>query len=507
VPKRPKQLVYTLEQAKEIKLNSYLKKMDPETKSYVLKLLKEREARKIQNRIQFYEPYEYQKKFHTAGFDCPQRILMAANRVGKTFCGAAETAYHLTGEYPDWWKGRRFTLPVRVWVAGESNDTTRDIIQKELFGSPQDPSQKGTGAIPLDRIVDTVRKPGVPNAFSSAIVKHISGGNSTVNFKAYEQGFEKFMGESVDVVWLDEEPPANIFSQCITRTADTSGLVYMTFTPEKGMTSVVSGFLNELKPGQALITATWDDVEHLDPKTKEQLLAVYTPSEREMRSKGIPVFGSGLVFPISEEKIVCDDFEFPDHFRRIAGLDFGYDHPTAVSWAAFDPDNDIIYIYDEYRRTKETPLTHSAVINSRSPGIPVAFPHDGLQHDKGSGIQLAQQYRDLGVYMLTEHFSNPPANGETRGNNSVEAGISLLLQRFETGRLFIFKSCVETLEEIRLYHRKDGKIVTIKDDLVSAMRYAALSVDRFGDRAVHQKTSFKRYGFDNQIQYNSKGIV
>ena len=68
-------------------------------------------------------------------------------------------------------------------------------------------------------------------------------------------------------------------------------------------------------------------------------------------------------------------------------------------------------IYDEHRRSKETPLTHAAVMNSRTPGIPVAFPHDGLQHDKGSGIQLAQQYRDLGVYMLPDHFSNPPTGG------------------------------------------------------------------------------------------------
>ena len=145
---------------------------------------------------------------------------MAANRVGKTYCGAAETSYHLTGSYPKWWKGRRFNKPIRAWAAGESNDTTRDIIQKELFGNPQDPLKKGTGAVPLDNIVETVRKPGVPNAFSSVLVRHKSGGNSQISFKAYEQGFEKFMGEAIDVVWLDEEPKQEIFSQCITRTWD-----------------------------------------------------------------------------------------------------------------------------------------------------------------------------------------------------------------------------------------------------------------------------------------------
>lgn len=475
-------------------------------KQDVLELLQEKQKRVETNRISFYKAYPYQNKFHAQGKDCPQRILMAANRVGKTYCGAVETAYHLTGEYPEWWEGRRFKKPVKVWAAGESNDTTRDIIQKELFGSPQDPTQLGKGAVPLDKIVSTVRKPGVPNAFSSALVKHKSGGNSQIAFKAYEQGFEKFMGEAIDVVWLDEEPKQEIFSQCITRTADTDGIVYMTFTPERGMTSVVSAFMNDLKPGQSLITATWDDVDHLDEKTKEQLLAVYSPAERDMRSKGIPVFGSGLVFPVSEEDIVCEDFDLPEHFPRLAAIDFGFDHPTAISWVAFDADDDIIYVYDEYRRSKETPLTHAAALNGRTPGIPVAFPHDGLQHDKGSGIQLAQQYRDLGVYMLPEHFTNPPAEGKLNGNNSIEAGISEMLQRFETGRLQIFESCAETLEEMRLYHRKNGKVVPIKDDLISAMRYAVLSVERFGEK-LKNKTHYRRYGFEQEIKYSNAGIV
>jgi len=475
-------------------------------KEKVVKLLQEKQRRLETRRIAQYDPYGYQTKFHTEGQSCPQRILMAANRVGKTYCGAAETAYHLTGEYPEWWKGHKFNKPIRAWAAGESNDTTRDIIQKELFGNPQDPSKKGTGAVPLDNIVETVRKPGVPNAFSSVLVKHRSGGNSQISFKAYEQGFEKFMGEAIDVVWLDEEPKQEIFSQCITRTADTDGIVYMTFTPERGMTSVVSAFMNDLKPGQSLITATWDDVDHLDEKTKEQLLAVYSPAERDMRSKGIPVFGSGLVFPVSEEDIVCEDFDLPEHFPRLAAIDFGFDHPTAISWVAFDADDDIIYVYDEYRRSKETPLTHAAALNGRTPGIPVAFPHDGLQHDKGSGIQLAQQYRDLGVYMLPEHFTNPPAEGKLNGNNSIEAGISEMLQRFETGRLQIFESCAETLEEMRLYHRKNGKVVPIKDDLISAMRYAVLSVERFGEK-LKNKTHYRKYGFEQEIKYSSAGIV
>ena len=108
--------------------------------------------------------------------------------------------------------------------------------------------------------------------------------------------------------------------------------------------------------------------------------------------------------------------------------------------------------------------------------------------------------------MLIDHFSNPPVDGASKGNNSIEAGISELLQRFETGRLQIFQSCTETLEELRLYHRKNGKVVPVKDDLLSAMRYAALSVERFGERGKN-KTVYRKYNFDSKIQYNSPGIV
>ena len=87
-----------------------------------------------------------------------------------------------------------------------------------------------------------------------------------------------------------------------------------------------------------MTTATWDDVDHLDEKTKEQLLAVYSPAERDMRSKGIPVFGSGLVYPVGEEDVVCEDFDLPEHFPRLAAVDFGFDHPTAVTWVAYDAD-------------------------------------------------------------------------------------------------------------------------------------------------------------------------
>ena len=176
-----------------------------------VEIAKELERRKTTNKLADYKPYDYQKKFHNTV--ASQRLLMAGNRIGKSFCGATELAFHLTGKYPDWWEGKKFDRPIRAWAGGSSNETTRDICQKELVGQPDDPSARGTGSIPLNDIGEATRKPGVPNAHNSLVVKHITGGWSRLGFKAYEMGKEKWMGEAVDVVWLDEEPPPAIYSQ------------------------------------------------------------------------------------------------------------------------------------------------------------------------------------------------------------------------------------------------------------------------------------------------------
>jgi phage terminase large subunit-like protein len=441
-----------------------------------VEIARELQYRKNTNRMAYYTPYEYQVKFHNTV--AQQRLLMAGNRIGKSFCGAMEMALHLTGQYPDWWKGKRFDRPIRAWAGGASNETTRDICQKELVGQPDDPSAKGTGSIPIKYIGETVRKAGVPNAMNSLVIKHITGGWSRLAFKAYEMGKEKWMGETVDVVWLDEEPPSSIYTQALTRTADKGGIVYMTFTPENGMTETVAQFVNDLRDGQALIQAGWDDAPHMTDMVREQILSALPPHERKMREQGIPQLGSGLVFPLPESDMVCDPIEIPTYWPRICGIDFGWDHPTAAAWITWDRDSDIIYVYDTYAMSQEAVPIHASAIKARGNWIPVIWPMDGRQADKGSGKSLTEQYKVEGVNMTREHFSNPPQQGQKEGSggNSVEAGIQEMYTRFMTNRLKIFGNQGKLLEELRMYHRKDGKIVAKHDDVISSLRYAVMSV-------------------------------
>jgi len=410
---------------------------------------------------------------------------MAGNQLGKTVAGAAEMAMHLTGEYPDWWTGHRFTKPITALAGSESYELTRDGVQRLLIGPPADEAEWGTGYIPARAIEARTRRMGVSNALDSVTVKHASGGNSTLLFKAYEQGRGKWQANTVDYVWFDEEPPEDVYFEGITRTNATRGLIRLTFTPLKGMSSVVVRYLLEDSPDRAVITMTIDDAEHYTPEDRARIVASYPPHEREARTKGIPSMGSGRIFPVPEEDVLVEPFDVPKIWPQIIGIDFGWDHPFAACRMAWDRDNDCLYVIGEYRQREASPIIHSAAIKPWGDWIPVAWPHDGLQHDKGSGEQLAAQYRAQGLALTVDRATFDD------GTNGVEAGVSEMLQRMQTGRWRVFSTCSAWLEEFRLYHRDEGLIVKERDDLLSASRYAMM-MRRFAAVPQGKEPKFER---------------
>lgn len=472
----------------------------------VVKLLAQMDRYKATHRLDFYKPYPKQKEFHNArgkGSDRPaaQKLLLGGNKIGKTYAGAMEAAIHLTGKYPEWWDGVRFYKPINMIVGENTNESCRDIAQAELFGDPMDEKSLGTGTIPIECVGKVTRKAGVPNAFDAVRVKYVTGGWSTVYLRAYEQGFKKFMGVKYHVNWLDEEPPQDIWSQILRATlAHKDSVAYITMTPEEGMTKVVSQFVNELADGQAIVTAGWDDAPHLTPEVKEQRLKAFPAHEREMRSKGVPLMGAGLVFETPESDIKVEPFEIPRHWPRINGIDFGWDHPFAAGSIAWDRENDCIYVTNVYRASKEIPIVQAQAILSWGDWIPVAWPHDGLNTEKGTGIQLKQQYIDAGLNMLPWKATNPPQAGqiEGEGGNSVEASIMDMVEREMTGRLKVFSNCGDYFSERRMYHRDtNGKLVKLQDDLLSAVRYAVMMVRHARTMSVRPRKVVTQRGATN----------
>src|SRR5258708_37198627 len=105
---------------------------------------------------------------------------------------------------------------------------------------------------------------------------------------------------------------------------------------------------------------------------------------------------------------------------------------------------------------------------------------DGIRDDLVTGVQtcalpicsgepLKNIYLGHGVAMLPEHATY----GDDRGN-AVEPGIEEMLERMRTGRFKVFRHLAEWFEEFRSYHREDGKVVRLRDDLMAATRYALM---------------------------------
>jgi phage terminase large subunit-like protein len=421
----------------------------------------------------YFTPYPKQLEFLSLGASKTERLLMAGNRLGKTETAAFEATCHLIGRYPPWWQGRRFDRPVKMWAAGETSLATRDVLQTKLLGEPGVEALKGTGMIPKDDILDISFTHGITDSVDSAHVRHVSGGISIVRFKSYEQGRAKFQGEGLDVMWFDEEPSITLYTEGLTRIGEREGIAMMTFTPLQGRSAVVLRFMDEPSQDRAVVGMTIDDVPeggHLTGETKAAMLARYPAHEREARARGVPMLGEGRIFMTPEEAIAEAPREWvPEHWVKLWGLDFGIGHPFAAVLMLWDKDNDVIHIHNCLRMANALSLVQVHAIKRIAPGVPVAWPHDGHERDRGSGEPLALSYKKLGLRMCDHHATWQD------GSMSTEAGIYEWDEREKTGRLKVARHLTDWWEERRFYHRKDGKIVKIKDDLMSATRIAIMA--------------------------------
>ena len=436
-------------------------------------LLEEQARRKKESEYKgfFSSLYDWQKEFIASTSTHTASCLCAANQIGKTYTGTGVDAIHLLGEYPDEWEGHKFEHPPRCWLLGYSGEKTRDLLQSVLFGRMEGQKLSG-GLIPASRIVDYKSMQGTTGAFREVRVKHASGGVSVCQFWSYSQGQHALMGDVVDWYHIDEEPKdQDIYPQVLTRTINgdngRGGRGILTFTPENGRTELVVNFMDDPAPNQFFMRKGWDDAPHMDEEVKKNLLASYPKHQRDMRTKGIPMLGHGRIYDFSEDFLVCDSFEIPAHFFVINGMDFGWDHPQAHIQLAIDRDNGMYYVTRAHSARQTLPSTAWDTVKRWADGVPTAWPHDGLQTEKGSGIQQKTHYEEAGFEMLHERAT------WTDGSNSVEAGLFEIRELMQKGQFKVFAGLRNVLDELLQYHRNDkGKIAKVGDDLVDAIRYA-----------------------------------
>lgn len=454
-------------------MTAVLSKLNKQQKVEYIQLLEEK-ARRLKKQsalIDYRNLYDWQRLFNAKTADYHSCMLMAGNQVGKSRTGCLIDSFHLTGEYPEDWGGHKFTSAPTIWLLGYSGEKTRDLLQNKLFGRMNGQQFEG-GYIPADKIVDYKSMQGTSGAVREVRVKHSSGGLAICQFWSYSQGQHALMGDVVDWYHIDEEPRDRaIYPQVLTRTINgdkgKGGRGILTFTPENGRTELVVQFMDTPGASDYLQRATWDQAPHLTEETKERLLSQYPAWQRDMRSKGEPLLGAGLIFDMSDDVIKCQSFECPDHWYIINGMDFGWDHPQAHIQLWEDRDSGITYVAHAWKGSRKKPYEAWAQVRDWAKGVVTSWPHDGLQHEKGSGEEQKELYAAEGWTMLPENATWPS------GGNSVETGLVEMYRAFEDGKLKVFSHLTDVFAEKLNYHRDErGHIVKINDDLLSAIRYA-----------------------------------
>jgi phage terminase large subunit-like protein len=417
--------------------------------------------------------YKVHLDLFRAGADFRERAAFGGNRTGKSHLGSFELSLHLTGQYPEWWQGHRFEKPITAWACGVTLDAVRDINSDKLLGPP---TALGTGMIPKDAIVEKRKKAGVPDLYDSVLVRHVSGGTSTLQFKAYAAGREAFQGRKIQFCWLDEECDWPVYEEVLLRTTQTSkheqpGKILTTLTPLKGLSDVATHFLHE---GRMMETDDrfasligWSDVPHISNEEKEQLLSSISKHQREARTQGYPSLGSGAIYEYREDSLICEPLKHvPAYYQRFYALDVGW-NMTACLFFARDPDSGDVFVLDEYGGGGKTAQEHSANIRTKAmTGFGTAWgaiDPASVGRSQADGVILMDQYQQLGLKLVM-------------ANNAVEAGIHAVQCLMSEGRLRVYPHCKRLLSELRMYQRDDkGNPVKKNDHFCDCLRYGVLT--------------------------------
>ena len=420
-------------------------------------LITELERRKREDKLRYYRPHKKQMEFHR----CPKRNRWAlgGNRTGKTEVGAAEAVWWARGTHPF----RRIDKPVDGWVVSLTNEVQRDVAQRKVL-SYLNPSwikgvkmREGRADDPDHGIIDFI------------LVESIHGGNSVIGFKSCDQGRERFQGTSKDFIWFDEEPPLEIYQECVMRTLDCRGSIWGTMTPLKGLTWVYNSiYLNEMNdPEVWYVAMTWDDNPYLSKDEIVRLTMTLTEEELEARKEGRFVALTGLVYKEFRESMhVIEPFDVPLEWQDAISIDPGLEAPLSCHWYARDYDGNV-YVVAEHYHAGWSITGHMREIERISREIEWkrdVYGHLSCIMDAAADIRSLQNEKSV-----AQLFRQEGMNVNTNVNKSRFAGIQTVKkyleprphpdeERWPKGKpkLFIFKTCPMMIKEIKGYRWKEN---------------------------------------------------
>ena len=162
-------------------------------------------------------------------------------------------------------------------------------------------------------------------------------------------------------------------------------------------------------------------------------------------------YSEGLVYPSFSESIV-EPFTIPGSWKRMFSVDFGLRDPTVMLAGAIDPEENVLYIYDEHYQAESPVPKHAAAMQKMLAEVPPGLIHGQVIADpageKRSGASMRSYFNHYAEYGL---WFKP-------GNNAIEAGIMKVFTYFSLKRLYIFSNCVNLITEGRAYKYKEDAV-------------------------------------------------
>ena len=429
-------------------------------------------ARKNKNRLFAYNAGKVKHKKQLAFHKCNKknRWVFGGNRTGKTECGAVEVIFFARGNHPY----REIHGATTGWVVSLSTQVQRDVAQQKILHY-----------LNPDWIVDVVMLSGRKDNYANGIIdyiliKNVFGSISKIGFKSCDQGREKFQGTSLDYVWFDEEPPYDIYQECRMRVLDNYGDIFATMTPLKGMTFVYDEiYLNKFNdPNVWCEFISWDDNPFISSKAKELMKVSMSAEELRTREHGEFLDFGGRVYPEFDENIhVIEPFNIPYEWQDKLSIDPGLKNPLSCHWYAVDYDGNIYVVAEHYASEKDINY-HSNEIHKISNNLNWHRNSNGMiealidsaanQTTLASTKSVADLFYDYGILV------------NTNVNKDVFSGIQRVKSYFKNAlgeaKIFIFKTCVNMIRELKGYRwgKGDNPIKT-DDHSMDELRYYIMS--------------------------------
>ena len=432
----------------------------------------ELQKRKEANRLNFYNTGRKKHKKQIAFHKCKKRNrwVFGGNRSGKTECGAVECLWILRGIHP-YRKNRR---DVFGWCVSLSQQVQRDVAQAKILHY-----------LPKSWIVDVVMLSGRKDSPSGGVIdqikiKNVFGGVSTLGFKSCDQGREKFQGSSLDFVWFDEEPPRDVYEECVMRVMDRRGDIFGTMTPLKGKTFIYREiYVNARKNPEIWHEfMTWEDNPYLSKKEIELLENALDNSALDSRKFGRFSEGQGLVYPEFDESVhVIEPRILPGEWQDIISIDPGLNNPLSAHWYCVDWDGNIYVVAEHFAAGKDVDY-HAQAIRTISGRL--GWKTDSKGRVRALIDSAANQKTLASAKSVSELFNERGILVNPNVNKDVFAGISRVKSFLKRGNgeanIYIFSNCVNMIEEFKSYFWAGGDTPVKRDDhCMDELRYYVMT--------------------------------